>query len=157
LRGLEIRKAGEKGLGVFATRPIRSGTPVVRYYGEARWIWDIPENLREFCLQVDYDRYVVPRKESFGWYVNHSCEPNCVVRGERRIVTWRDIEKGEEITFDYSTNVGWDEFKMKCMCASKSCRGVIGSYSRLDSLTKMKFGNNISRYLQGEMNQRTIR
>lgn len=134
-------------MGVFTSADIPEGTVVVRYKGKERWIWDIPRGLWERCLQVGYDRYVVPAKGSLEWYLNHSCDPNCGIRGEREIITLRRITSGEELTFDYSTNVGWEGFAMDCRCGAKDCRGTIRSYWNLSETLKKKYGGMVSVYL----------
>jgi SET domain-containing protein len=144
---LRIGNAGSKGLGVFASGNIPEGTVVARYRGRAKWIWDIPRGLWDRCLQVGYDRYVVPTKGSFGWFLNHSCDPNCAVGGEREIVALRRIAKGEELTFDYSTNVGWDGFSMECHCGAENCRRTIVSYWGLSVSLRKKYGRKVSPYL----------
>jgi SET domain-containing protein len=144
---LRIGDAGAKGKGVFATEKFHAGDLVIDYQGKEEWIWDIPENLWEFTFQVDYDRYILPVKDSFGWYLNHSCAPSCVILGRTRIVALSTIEKDEEMTIDYSTNVGWDGFAMKCECGSPSCRKIIRSYSYLDPKLKGSYGACVSRFL----------
>ena len=144
---LRIGKAGRKGRGVFASEGIPEGTVVARYAGRERWIWDIPKALWERCLRVGYDRYVVPSRGSIGWYLNHSCDPNCGIRGSREVVALRMIPRGEEVTFDYSTNVGWSGFAMKCSCGARNCRGTIRSYWSLSEGSKEKYGRNVSEYL----------
>jgi len=134
-------------MGVFASADIPEGAVIVRYGGKARWIWDIPGSLWDRCLQVGYDRYVVPTRGSFGWFLNHSCDPNCVIRGEREVAALREIAKGEELTFDYSTNVGWSGFRMECRCGAKNCRRTIGSYWQLSGGLKKRYGRNVSPYL----------
>lgn len=148
-RKLTVREVGRKGRGVVTAAPISAGTLVVGYYGRPKWIWEIPERDWRFCVQIDYDKYVVPRRESFGWYVNHSCDPNCVIRGAGRVFARRDIGKGEEITFDYSTNVGWEPFRMKCLCGARNCRKVIRSYFHLSDSLKWKYGRDVSAFLIG--------
>ncbi len=96
---------------------------------------------------MDYDQYVSPRRGYIGWYLNHSCDPNCAIRGERDIVTLRKVARGEELTFDYSTNVGWEGFQMKCACGSDNCRGVVRSYGHLSDDLKRKYGKNVSPFL----------
>ena len=147
--GLKIGDAGPKGKGVFAARRIEPGELVWDYAGEEKWIKDIPEELWQHCFQVDYDRYVVPEEGSPGWFMNHSCQPNCVIIGRTRIVSLRRIEEGEEVTFDYSTNVGWDGFSMRCQCGSKECRGTITSYSLLPEAFKGRYGACVSSFLLG--------
>jgi uncharacterized protein len=144
---LRIGDAGAKGKGVFATSKFQAGDLVIDYQGKEEWIWDIPEPLWEFTFQVDYDRYILPGKDSFGWYLNHSCEPNCVILGRTRVLALSTITEGEEVTIDYSTNVGWDGFVMKCECGSPRCRGTIRSYKYLDPSTKARYGACVSGFL----------
>lgn len=144
---LEIREAGEKGKGVFAARRVFPGDLVFDYEGKEQWIWDIPEDLWQYTFQVGYDRYVLPEKGSVGWYLNHSCDPNCVIMRRTRIVALRTIEVGEEVTFDYSTNVGWDGFAMECHCGSPGCRHIIRSYRYLDPRLRDSYGACVSEFL----------
>lgn len=142
-----IGDAGKKGKGVFAARRMEAGELVWDYAGEERLIHDIPKELWQYCFQVDYDTYVVPERGSVGWYLNHSCEPSCVILGRTRVVTLRRVEAGEELTFDYSTNVGWEGFSMECECGKKSCRKVVRSYSNLPEELKGRYGACVSSFL----------
>ena len=68
---------------------------------------------------------------------NHSCEPNIGFSGQLCLVAMRDIQPGEELTFDYAMCDGssYDEFD--CFCGSKSCRGKVkGSDWSLPELWK---------------------
>jgi len=144
---LRIGDAGAKGKGVFAAKRIEPGELVWDYAGEERWIKEIPKNVWRYCFQVDYDKYVVPKKGSAGWFMNHSCEPNCVIMGRTRIVALRRIDTGEEVTFDYSTNVGWDGFSMRCTCGAKACRKVVRSYAFLPEDLRGRYGACVSAFL----------
>jgi len=144
---LRIADAGAKGKGVFAVSRIEPGELVWDYAGEERWISDIHPNLWQYCFQVDYDRYLVPRRGSAGRFVNHSCEPNCVIMGKTKIVALRRIEEEEEVTFDYSTNVGWEGFSMQCECGAKTCRKTIRSYGSLPDELKGRYGACVSGFL----------
>ena len=144
---MRIGDAAGKGIGVYAERRIEPGELVWDYAGEEKWIKDIQPQLWQYCFQVDYDRYVLPKKKSAGWYLNHSCEPNCVIMGRTKIVALRRIEPGEEVAFDYSTNVGWEGFSMDCKCGKKSCRKIVRSYSFLSDETKGHYGACVSGYL----------
>lgn len=66
-------------------------------------------------------------------YLNHSCEPNAGVKGQRSLRALRDIKAGEEITIDYSTIEADTRWQMKCGCKSKKCRKVIRSIQFLQS------------------------
>jgi uncharacterized protein len=143
----EVAPCPGRGKGVFTKVPVGKGTLMVRYGGRARWIWDIPKEKWDHCLQVDYDRYLVPRRGSAGWYLNHSCDPNCYVVGKGEVVAARDIEEGEELTFDYSTNVGWEPYAMECRCGAPRCRGVVRSYANLPPALRRRYGKNVSEFL----------
>ena len=144
---LKVADAGSKGNGVFATETIEPGELVLDFQGEEKWIWEIPEEQWQYTFQVDYDRYVLPERDSPGWYLNHSCEPNCVVLGRTRVLALDRVEVGEEVTIDYSTNVGWDGFAMECRCGSRSCRKVVRSYRYLDERLKARYGACVSSFL----------
>lgn len=55
-------------------------------------------------------------------YINHSCDPNAGLRGVATLFAIKPIQKGEEITYDYSTTI--DE-SFECKCGAKRCRGVM--------------------------------
>ena len=59
--------------------------------------------------------------------LNHSCDPNCQTWIEgRRIFVYanRDIEEGEELTFDYGFDI--ENFEdHPCLCGSQQCVGYI--------------------------------
>lgn len=78
------------------------------------------------------DNYVLAakNKEEFPLvklYINHSCSPNCGIRGDIIGVAMRDISVGEEITFDYAflDNEG---NRFKCTCGSPNCRHIITGF-----------------------------
>ena len=134
---------------MFAGAPIRPNVMVATFRGPAKWIWDIPERYWPYTFQVDYDRYVLPRKNGRAWYINHACEPNCVVSG-RSIITARKIEAGEELTFDYSTDIDWPDFEMACQCGALNCRKVIRAYRRLPKRLKRRYGRNVAGFILRE-------
>ena len=144
---LRIDDAGARGKGVYAEKRIDPGELVWDYAGAEKGIMDVPSRLWRYCFQVDYDRYVVPEKGSAGWFLNHSCEPNCVIMGRTKIVALRRIEPNEEITFDYSTNVGWEGFSMECKCGKKACRKIVKSYGFLSEELKGRYGACVSGFL----------
>ena len=144
-----IGKAGPKGMGVFAAAPIRRSTRIASLRGRPKWIWEIPQDLWPHTIQVDYDRYVVPRRDGTVWYVNHSCAPNCAISGNT-LAAMRDIREGEELTFDYATNVDWPGFKMECSCGSRGCRKVVRAYRFLPSRLKRKYGRNVAPFILRE-------
>src|SRR6201985_3456429 len=103
------------GLGLFATKPIKKGAKIVRYFGplldSKKKKDDAIENKYLFELNTRWpiDGSV---RENVARYINHACKPNAEsdVRPRKRKVIIRaikNIEPGEEINYDY----GSDYFK----------------------------------------------
>lgn len=144
---VRVGEAGEKGMGLFASRTLRKFTVIGTFRGEPRWIWDIPKAVWPYTMQVGYDLYVVPRKGSRVWYINHSCDPNCYLTG-RTIVAARDVAKGEELTFDYSSDVDWPGFRMACRCGTRRCRKVVRAYRSLSGSQRRRYGEHVAAYIR---------
>ena len=113
-----------QGLGVFAATSIRKGDLVLTVSGKQGLWSDFPEEQWVRMYQVAVDTYVMPEEGSPGGFVNHSCDPSCDIRG-LSLFARRDIMEGEEITFDYSENVIWKDWKMECRCGAPNCRRVL--------------------------------
>jgi hypothetical protein len=65
--------------------------------------------------------------------INHSCEPNAGIRlcnSGYDLIALRDIQGGEEITYDYSTYIDSPE-RLLCSCGTVSCRLEIGRFDEL--------------------------
>jgi hypothetical protein len=119
------------GLGVFAKRRIAPGEFILRFDGP---IIDFAETKRRgprecMAIQIGFDRYLDTRPP--GVFVNHSCDPNAGIRGDRHLVALRAIRAGEEIRYDYSTTMAEQSFTMQCACGAPVCRKVVEDFSRL--------------------------
>ncbi|KAL3665175.1 hypothetical protein V7S43_009804 [Phytophthora oleae] len=139
---LEPFKTEHKGYGVRTRQHIAQLSIVGEYVGEiidqkelARRLKGVPRHeLNFYYLLLAPGVYIDARnKGSFTRFVNHSCEPNCktekwTVKGETRIsvIALRDIEEGEELTFDYQWKALGSR-QIKCFCGAPSCKGVIGT------------------------------
>jgi uncharacterized protein len=100
------------GLGLFATKPIKKGEKIIRYFGpildSKKKDEDAIENKYLFELN---NRWTIDGsvRENVARYINHSCKPNAEsdVRPRKRKVIIRaikDIEPGDEINYDYGTD-----------------------------------------------------
>ena len=77
-------------------------------------------------IQIDEDLYLVSGETPEpGDMLNHSCEPSCGLVGASVLVAMRDIEVGEELTFDYATCDSSDYDEFECLCGEPTCRGVV--------------------------------
>jgi uncharacterized protein len=66
---------------------------------------------------------------SMAMFLNHSCDPNCETsesRGRIWISSIRDIQPGEELTYDYNLYDGADD-EAVCNCGAALCRGSMFS------------------------------
>jgi hypothetical protein len=142
------RNGAIHGNGLFANRLIRKGT-LVWELDEPTFTWKEiqawPEKqLRVFNwygFQCDVDRYSLPKDDSREW--NHSCNPNTWWAGSNLICARRDIQVGEEVTYDYSTCDIDLELEMECHCGTPSCRGIITNRDYLNSQWQEQYGFNL--------------
>src|SRR6202044_2316661 len=100
------------GLGLFATKPIKKGSKIVRYFGplldskkkkddaiENKYLFELPNR---WTIDGSVRANIAP-------YINHACRPNAEsdVKPRKRKVVIRaikNIEPGEEINYDYGTD-----------------------------------------------------
>lgn len=135
-------RTGFKGWGLAAGEFIKRGTFVMQYFGE---VFDTEtklgtERLKKYkgstCtyLMKIHKTFVIDPtyKGSMARFINHSCDPNCEtqkwnVLGEIcvGIFAIKDIQEGEELSFDYR----FDCYRTpltRCYCGAKSCKGYLG-------------------------------
>ncbi|XP_077258296.1 nuclear receptor binding SET domain protein isoform X1 [Temnothorax americanus] len=131
-----------RGWGLRTLEDIKAGRFVIEYVGE---IIDDAEYKRRlhrkkelknenfYFLTIDNYRTIdAEPKGNLSRFMNHSCAPNCetqkwTVNGDTRIGLFalRDIETGEELTFNY--NLASDgETRKACLCGASNCSGFIG-------------------------------
>ena len=128
---LVLKNSPIHGLGGFAKTAIPQGTRVVEYVGERI-------SKRESLLRCEQNNECIfalsdeqDLDGNVAWnparLLNHSCAPNCdaELQDDRIwIIARRDIQPGEEITFNY----GYDLENYRdypCRCGSPHCVGYI--------------------------------
>ena len=125
----QARSAGDKGMGSYAIEPIAKGNEVVGFGGfvTTRDILDtLPADQQHRSIQVAQALYLTPSaNREPGDMINHSCDPNLGLLGSMVLVAMRDIEVGDELTFDYATCDDSDYDEFDCLCGTASCRGRI--------------------------------
>ena len=139
---IEVRNSQLHGQGVFATAPIVKGTRVIEYLGErishaeadSRYESKDADDNHTFLFIVD-SRTVIDAgvNGNEARYVNHACEPNCesVIEGRRVFIeAIRDIDPGEELTYDYQIQREPDDppdvdLIFACRCGAPACRGTM--------------------------------
>jgi uncharacterized protein len=139
---LAIRQSRIHSYGCYATRPIRKGTLIVEYVGE-RLTCEQADDLYDdfkttYLFGLDGGKHII---DGFGVaaFVNHSCKPNCgtdQIRGKMWVIARRDIEAGEELTYDYNLYDGEED--APCLCGAKRCRGSLYSTEYLRKRAKKR-------------------
>src|SRR5258708_23173088 len=100
------------GLGLFATKSIKKGTKIIRYFGplldSKKKKDDAIENKYLFELN---NRWTIDGsvRKNVARYINHACKPNAESDGKPRkrkvfIRAIKNISPGEEINYDYGTD-----------------------------------------------------
>ena len=136
-----VRSSPLHGAGVYTTAAIKAGARVLEYTGkrltkkETEGMYADSEVTYLFGL--DDGKTVI---DGFGTaaFVNHSCDPNCEtdqIDNRIWIIAYRDIQAGEELTYDYNLYDVDPEEETPCFCGSKECRGTMLSP---DEITRRK-------------------
>lgn len=91
----------------------------------------LPDQLKKLAFQY-HDKYIVVADGSE--YMNHSCDPNTWWTQDHELSAKRDIQVGEEITYDYSSaDVGDWTASWQCVCSAPNCRHTITGRDSLSS------------------------
>ncbi|KAG0078734.1 histone methyltransferase set1, partial [Podila epicladia] len=137
---LRFAKSPIHDWGLFAMEKVDANDMVIEYIGEVirQKVADHREKRYErmgigssYLFRVDDDTVIDATKMgNIARFINHCCTPNCnakiiTVDGQKKIVIYakRDIEEGEEITYDYKFPIEAD--KIPCLCGSRGCRGTL--------------------------------
>ena len=90
-------------------------------------------------------------EENIKLYINHSCEPNCGIKGEITFVAIRDIKAGEEITTDYAF-IDNEDYSFECTCGSHNCRKIITGFDWKIRELQDKYYDCFAQYLKEKIN-----
>ncbi|KIV95299.1 histone-lysine N-methyltransferase, H3 lysine-4 specific, variant [Exophiala mesophila] len=129
--------------GLYSLERIQTSEMIIEYVGEK--IRQEIADLREvkytemgigssYLFRIDEGTVVdATKKGGIARFINHSCSPNCTAKiirvgGTKRIVIYalRDIEKDEELTYDYKFEREIDsDDRIPCLCGSAVCKGFL--------------------------------
>ena len=146
-----IRKSKIHGLGMFARKQIGKGEIVFIKGGHivAREELFSSDTIGSY-LPID-DGFLVgarskEEEERIKLFINHSCDPNCGLRGEITFVTLRVISRGEELTCDYAM-IDNEDYEFECLCSSQNCRRKITGFDWKIKELQEKYSGHFARYL----------
>ena len=131
----KIKKSNINNKGLYAAKNIKSGKIIINYKGkiitkketDTNPKYDNDKAIYLFNLNNRYD-LDGDFKYNDARLINHSCNPNCEVNGKGLklwIYAFRDIKKGEELSYDYGFGYDEDYKQFVCKCGAKNCVGYI--------------------------------
>lgn len=153
-----IRKSKIHGSGMCAKTKIRKGEIVFIKGGHILTAKELfsTEKIGSY-LPIDDDYFVGSRNEDeeigIKLFLNHSCEPNCGLRGEITFVAMRDIRSGEELTSDYAM-IDNDDYEFACNCEAAYCRKRITGRDWQIKDIQRKYPDFFARYLADKIGRR---
>ncbi|XP_042066795.1 histone-lysine N-methyltransferase ATX2-like isoform X1 [Salvia splendens] len=152
-RRLAYGKSRIHAFGVFTKLPYKAGDMVIEYTGDIirGSVADRREHLSynklvgagTYMFRIDDNRVLDATKAgSIAHLINHSCESNCysrviTVNDNNHIIIFakRDINYGEELTYDYRfSSIGE---RLACFCGSSRCRGVVNDVESEERVKKL--------------------
>ncbi|GJL50148.1 MAG: hypothetical protein NPIRA01_13750 [Nitrospirales bacterium] len=137
-----------EGKGLVATTFIPAGT--VLWTASSDYVELTLKELRQRPIEQQHlayrcgkDRFILAFDDS--QYMNHSCEPNTWWLGDEMTAARRDIQPGEEITYDYATSEAhpWWKEKWVCQCGANNCRGVLTGRDCLDPVFQERYRGHL--------------
>tara|TARA_B110000093_G_scaffold89472_1_gene96859 strand:+ start:1721 stop:2209 length:489 start_codon:yes stop_codon:yes gene_type:complete len=144
-KNFNLQDSADRGSGVFTKNFYSKGQIVMT------GVMDKVVSINHVGVsQIGEHEYVAP--VGLMALVNHSCNPNCGIKvneeGAHDYVAMRDIEPGEEVTFDYAMqNYKIGYFPGKCLCGSSECRGTVGGWVDLPKDKRQHYEGYVAPYL----------
>jgi len=132
MKKIYIAKSRINGMGIIAGENISKGDSIQYIKGHPKNL--VIHNKKDSdsnpnWIGVGRNKWIDPDYPN--QYFNHSCEPNCGIKGTVTVVALKNIKKDEEMTFDYSITECDNMWEMKCTCGSKNCRKIVRSIQHL--------------------------
>lgn len=129
---VEIRTGGIDKTGMFAKEDIEPGEIVFIKGGHVLKRNELVSSSVINSYMPISDDYCIGAKtieeeKNIKLYNNHSCNPNCGLRGKLTFVAIKHIKADEELTVDYAF-IDNEEYEFTCNCGSHNCRHTITGY-----------------------------
>lgn len=142
-----VKDAGKFGKGVFVNFKISKGEVIAEFDGPI-YEWDYTgwnQELYDHVIQFEEKKW--RDSKGIARWINHSCNPNCGIKELFKVTAMRDIEAGEEITWDYEMTEKHPWWRMKCECGNDNCRKEIGNFENMPQKVKDRYKGYISEWL----------
>lgn len=155
---LRVQKTLQYGLGTFAKENIKKGDLLLVLSGYVMKLSEeekLPGSLSDNGIQVTENLSLcVSKKEELGGinFFNHSCDPNVGIKGQIFLVAMRNINKGEETTFDYAMTLCRSKnakpYNLPCLCSRKNCRGRVTDNDWKNKVLQKRYKGYFQYYIQ---------
>ena len=152
-------RACSSGLGAVVTTAVDNRLVAVRAMKPGDFLFPISglrtQTPSKYSVQIAADWHVDPgvgpraqeaMDEHFWRFMNHSCEPNVMLR-DQRVVVLRPIHPGEDVTFDYHTTEYELAEPFGCRCGSARCVGMVRGFRYLSSGERERLRPQLPDYL----------
>jgi SET domain-containing protein len=154
---IHLKNSGIHNYGLYAKTRISEDTPIIQYTGRRLTQKQADRHAEKnagACIYLfELDKKAVldgDTPDNIAKYINHSCEPNCytdISDGEIWIYALRDIQPGEELSYDYGfPRSGWQEHP--CLCGTEDCFGFIVSREHHNAIRKTQ---RYQKWLQSQL------
>lgn len=153
---VEVRDSPIHGKGMFAKKDIKKGEVVFIKGGYILTRDEFYSNgTINSYLPLD-DNYFLAAKSKedelhIKLYNNHSCDPNCGLRGEITFIAIKDIRQGEELTCDYAF-IDNEDYEFECSCGSVNCRHIVTGRDWKIKELQEKYRDYFAAYLKEKFN-----
>eukprot|EP00818_Percolomonas_sp_WS_P009026 CAMPEP_0117443380 /NCGR_PEP_ID=MMETSP0759-20121206/4665_1 /TAXON_ID=63605 /ORGANISM="Percolomonas cosmopolitus, Strain WS" /LENGTH=1387 /DNA_ID=CAMNT_0005235353 /DNA_START=283 /DNA_END=4446 /DNA_ORIENTATION=- len=154
-----VKATPMKGWGLFSQQDVEEEDFIMEYVGEIIDDEELEARKVQYAKEGRPHYYFISlegnmtidatQKGCDARFINHSCDPNCETQkwtiGRESVIgifALKDIQKGEELTFDY----GFERFGgvgQKCYCGSENCRGVIQAKKKDKKAAKLSRRKNL--------------
>ncbi len=123
---LDVKKSAA-GLGLFAGEPIKKGAKIIEYVGEKISADEANKRGGKYLFEIN-SKWTIDgtTRKNTARYVNHACGKTANCEAENRggrifILAKKNIEQGEELTYDYGSEY-FDEHIKPHGCRCVSCK-----------------------------------
>ncbi len=147
-----------KGAGLFAVENITKNEIVSISGGliiEAREWSTFREKYGDYAYFIESNFLIAPlnpKDPSDDWRMNHCCHPNCGIKGQIVFVALKDIQVGEELTFDYAMTESDPDYSVQLNCEKSECRKKFTGNDWKSKEIQSKYSGYFSLYIQEKIN-----
>ncbi|MCM8795364.1 MAG: SET domain-containing protein-lysine N-methyltransferase [Candidatus Omnitrophica bacterium] len=153
-----IKKSHLHRKGIFAKKKIKKGEVIAVWGGYVITHKEFKrlsrykfKNIVHYATKIADGFYIISSKNGRledDDFFNHSCSPNTGIKGQVMMVAMRNINAGEEITYDYAMTDAGFPYSFECKCGSPECRGRVTSDDWKDRRLQKKYKGYFSWYIQ---------